>query len=117
MSSLHRRRWPTVRPEVVIGVLAIAMGWLFVATYRLSLGDPVPHRIDAALVGDPARQASTVDAVQQVADDSLVFRRYASVPAALHAIDDQDVYAALDLTSSRPTLYVGALQGPPSRAC
>jgi hypothetical protein len=96
---------------VLIAVLAIVMGSLFVTSYTLALGDPVPHRIDAALVGDPAQQAATVDAVQKVADDSLVFHRYASVPAARHAIDEQDVYAALDLTASRPTLYVASAAG------
>ena len=96
---------------MLIAVLAIAMGSLFVTTYTLALGDPVPHRIDTALVGDPAQQASTADAVQKVADDSLVFRRYASVHTALHAIDEQDVYAALDLTSNRPTLYVASAAG------
>jgi hypothetical protein len=111
VASLRRRRWPVLRPEIVIGVLAIAMGSLFVTSYTLSLGDPVPHHIDAALVGDPARQASTVDAVQRVADGSLAFRRYAGVPAALHAIDEQDVYAALDLRSSPPTLYVASAAG------
>lgn len=45
------------------------------------------------------------------ARDNLVFRRYASVPAALHAIDQQHVYAALDLTSNRPTLYVASAAG------
>jgi hypothetical protein len=34
--------------------LAIAMGCLFLITYALALADPVPHRIDAALVGEPA---------------------------------------------------------------
>jgi hypothetical protein len=100
-----------VELAVVIAVLAMVMGSLFVTTYSLALGDPVPHRIDAALVGDPAAQAGTVDGIQQVADGSLVFRRYASVPAALHAIDEQDVYAALDLTSNRPTLYVASAAG------
>jgi hypothetical protein len=100
-----------VESAVLIAVLAIAMGSLFVTSYTLALGDPVPHRIDAALVGDPAQQAGTVDAVQKVADDSLVFHRYASLPAARHAIDEQDVYAALDLTSNRPTLYVASAAG------
>jgi hypothetical protein len=49
--------------------------------------------------------------VQKVADDSLVFHRYASLPAARHAIDEQDVYAALDLTSNRTTLYVASAAG------
>jgi hypothetical protein len=100
-----------VESAVLIAVLAIVMGSLFVTSYSLALGDPVPHTIDAALVGDPAQQAGTVDAVQKVADDSLDFRRYASVPTALHAIDEQDVYAALDLTSNRPTLYVASAAG------
>ena len=111
LSNLRGRHWSAVELAVVIAVLAMVMGSLFVTTYSLALGDPVPHRIDAALVGDPAAQAGTVDGIQQVADGSLVFRRYASVPAALHAIDEQDVYAALDLTSNRPTLYVASAAG------
>jgi hypothetical protein len=94
---------------VIIAVLAIVMGSLFVASYSLALGDPVPHHIDAALVGDPAEHESTVDAVQQVARGGLVFHRYASVTAALHAVDEQNVYAALDLSSS--TLYVSSAAG------
>jgi hypothetical protein len=87
------------------------MGALFVTSYTLALGDPVPHHIDAGLVGDPAGQAGTVSAVQSVARGSLDFHRYASAPAALHAIDEQDIYAALDLTSNRPTLYVASAAG------
>jgi hypothetical protein len=51
--------------------------------------------------------------VEEVADGKLDFSRYASVPAALHAIDEQRVYAALDLTSTRPTLYVASAAGAP----
>ncbi len=95
----------------MIAVLAIVMGSLFVTTYSLALGDPVPHRIDAAIVGDPATGARTVDEIERVARDSLVFHGYASVVAALHAIHEQNVYAALDLTSPRPTLYVASASG------
>jgi hypothetical protein len=49
--------------------------------------------------------------VQGVARGKLDFTRYASVPAALHAIDEQRVYAALDLESARPTLYVASAAG------
>ena len=96
---------------VVIVLLAIVFGCVFLLTYSLALGDPVPRRIDAALVGDPAAQPRTVDAVQAVAGGKLDFRRYASVPAARHAIDEQRVYAAVDLTSARPTLYVASAAG------
>jgi hypothetical protein len=111
LATLREYRWSATGRAVVISFLAIVMGSLFVTSYSLALGDPVPHRIDAALVGDPPGQAPTVDAVERVADGSLVFHAYASVPAALHAIDEQDVYVALDLTSTRPTLYVASAAG------
>src|SRR5919109_813440 len=100
MARLRRARdriWSPLDRAVVIAVLALAMGSLFLTTYTLALGDPVPRRIDAALVGDPATNARTIDAVQQVADGSLDFRRYASPAAARQAIDLQRVYTALDL--------------------
>jgi hypothetical protein len=111
LRRLRQRGWSPVDRTVVIVLLAIVFGCLFLVTYSLALGDPVPRRIDAALVGDPAAQPRTVDAVQGVAGGKLDFRRYASAPAALHAIDEQRVYAALDLTSTRPTLYVASASG------
>jgi hypothetical protein len=108
---LRERQWSAAERAAVIAVVAIVMGCLFLATYSLALGDPVPHRIDAALVGDATAHTRTMDAVAGVARDNLVFRRYASVPAALHAIDQQHVYAALDLTSKRPTLYLASAAG------
>jgi hypothetical protein len=103
--------WSAPARAIAIAAMAIVMGSLFVASYSLALGDPVPHHIGTALVGDPAGQASTMDAVQRVADDGLVFRDYTSVPEALHAIDEQNVYAGLDLTSPAPTLYVASAAG------
>jgi hypothetical protein len=111
LSGLREHRWSATERAVIITVLAIVMGSLFVTSYSLALGDPVPHRIDAALVGDPTGHARTVDAVQQVARGGLAFHRYASVPAALHAIVEQDAYAGLDLTSTRPTLYLASAAG------
>jgi hypothetical protein len=111
LRSLRGRQWSRTERAILIAVLAIAMGSLFVTTYSLALGDPVPRHIDAALVGDPTAHAATVRAVEQVADGSLVFSPYASVPSALHAIDLQRVYAALDVASNPPTLYVASAAG------
>lgn len=108
---LRQLEWTPARRAAFISALAVAMGSLFVATYTLALGDPVPDRIDAGLVGDPATHTGTVNAMQGVTNGSLVFRRYGSTAAALHAIDLQHVYAALDLTSTRPTLYVASAAG------
>ena len=108
---LRGHAWSPPERAVVIAALTIVMGSLFLTTYTLALGDPVPHRIDAALVGDRAQHARTIAAVEQVADGSLDFRRYESVAAARRAIDLQRVYAALDVASARPTLYVASAAG------
>jgi hypothetical protein len=110
-SRVREHTWSSLERAAFIGALTIVMGSLFLTTYTLGLGDPVPHRIDAALVGDPAQHAGTVAAVEQVADGSLRFAPYRSVTAARHALDLQRIYAALDLTSARPTLYVASAAG------
>jgi hypothetical protein len=111
LGTLRGRQWSTRERVAVISALAIVMGSLFVTTYSLALGDPVPHRIDAALVGDPVSHPRTLGAVQGVANGSLAFHRYSSVAAALRAVDLQHVYAALDLSTARPTLYVASAAG------
>jgi hypothetical protein len=108
---LRDHTWSPPERAVVIAVLAIAMGALFLTTYTLALGDPIPRRIDAALIGDASRHARTIDAVQKVADGSLDFQRYRSVDAAREAMDLQRAYAALDVRSARPTLYVAGAAG------
>jgi hypothetical protein len=111
LAELREHEWATGERAALIAVLAICMGSLFVTSYSLALGDPVAHRIDAALVGDSAAHARTMRSVESVAHGSLVFRRYPSVAAALRAVDLQHVYAALDLRSARPTLYVAGAAG------
>ena len=111
LEAVRAHQWSAGERVVFISALAIVMGALFVTTYSLALGDPVPHRIDAAVIGDPAAHARTVSAVQQVADNSLLLHRYPSAAPALRAIDHQQVYAALDLATGRPTLYVASAAG------
>jgi hypothetical protein len=111
LEAARAHQWSAGERVVFISALAILMGALFVTTYSLALGDPVPHQIDAAVIGDPAAHAPTVSAVQQVADNSLLLHRYRSAALALRAIDHQQVYAALDLTTGRPTLYVASAAG------
>jgi hypothetical protein len=109
--TLREHRWSPIERAALIAALAIVLGSLFLATYTLALGDPVPRHIDAALVGDPAADQGAVDAVQSVAHGSIDFHHYASVSAALHAIDRQQVYAALDVAGERPTLYLASAAG------
>jgi hypothetical protein len=109
--AVVRERWSPAASAVVVCAVAIAVGSLFLTTYTLALGDPVPHRIDAAVVGDPRAHASVVEAVDHAAGGELDFHPYPSVHAALRAIDAQQVYAALDLTQRTPYLYVASAAG------
>jgi hypothetical protein len=110
-SKLRDHEWSALERALVIASLAIVLGALFVTSYSLALGDPVPHDVDVALVGDPSVREQTVDAVQRVAEGSLVFHDYAPLSAALHALAEEEVYAVLDLTSPRPTLYLASAAG------
>ncbi len=108
---MNKPRWSPVQRIVLICAITIVSGSLFVTTYSLALGDPVPHRIPAAVVGSLADHPGPVKAVQNVAKDSLAFRTYASRRDALHSIAEQNVYAALDLKAARPTLYIASAAG------
>lgn len=110
LAALRGHRWSAPERASLISVVAIALAALFVTTYTLALGRPVPHGIPVAIVGDPASQAAAVQAVAQVAGGPN-FRDYASLPAALGAVDWQEVSAALDLTSEPVTLYVASAAG------
>ena len=85
--ELRRHRWAPAERAILISVVAIAMGTLFVTTYSLTLGDPIPRHIDAAIVGDGGAHSGTVDSTERVVGDKLDFHPYPSLPAALHAID------------------------------
>jgi hypothetical protein len=111
MSRLRGHQWTAFETVLVIFVLALVMGSLFLTTYSLALGDPVPHGIDAGLIGDPVAGARTVHAVQGVARNRLRFHPYPSVEAARQAMNEQQIYAALDVASSPPTLYVASAAG------
>jgi hypothetical protein len=109
--ELRGHRWTPAERAILISLVAIAMGSVFVTTYSLTLGDPIPRHINAAIVGDGDAHPGPVDAIQRVAGGKLDFHLYPSLPAALRAIDSQNVYAALDVASQRPTLYVASAAG------
>ena len=111
LRRLRDHTWSPAERAIAIAALTILMGCLFLASYTLALGDPVPHRIEAALVGSPTGHRRTVAEVEKVAEGTLAFHPYASVAAARDAIDQQRVYAALDLTARRPVLYVASAAG------
>lgn len=111
LRRLWEHQWSKAQRITAVSAIAILMGCLFVTSYSLALGDPVPHHIDAALIGNRSGNVRTVDAVERVAHGKLILRPYSSVASALQGLDQQQIYAALDLTSSRPTLYLESAAG------
>ena len=109
-AGLRGRRWSAPERAALVSAIAIAMAALFVTTYSLALGNPVPHGVPIAVVGDQATHAATVQAVSRAAGDPE-FRTYDSLAAAQDAVDWQPVYAALDLTAEPTTMYVASAAG------
>ena len=100
-------QWSGPERAALISAIAISLAALFVTTYSLALGHPVPHGIPIAIVGKPDTPSAAMDAVTQVAV-APKFQRYDSLASAREAIDWQQVYAALDLTGAQPTLYIAS---------
>jgi hypothetical protein len=59
LARLREHQWTPVERAILISAIATVMGALFVTSYSLALGDPVPHRIDAALIGDARTHGAT----------------------------------------------------------
>jgi hypothetical protein len=82
----REHRWSPPERAAVVLVVAILGGSLFVNSYSLAFGDPIPHRIQLALVGDPTGHASTVDTLEGVGRGGLVFQRSPRPEAATQLI-------------------------------
>jgi len=111
LAMLRRHPWTAPHRAILITLIAVTMASLFLITYSLALGDPVPHDIRAALVGTPGADPRALAAAEKVTGGKLDFQRFGSVAVARSAIDNQNVYAALHVTSSSSTLYVASAAG------
>jgi hypothetical protein len=102
---------PPHRSALSIIAIACVMASLFAGSYSLALGRATPHHIPAALIGDRTTQAAVLGTVERAAHGSLNFRAYPSTAAAARAIDQQKVYAALELAPGRPRLLIASAAG------
>jgi hypothetical protein len=113
--SYRRVRKVFARPgygaAAVIIAVATCMASLFVASYTLALGRPVPHHIPTGIVGNPAQQPALVDALEAATRGALDFHPYPSESAAAAAIGERTIYAALILGPGRPRFLVASAAG------
>jgi hypothetical protein len=94
------------RTGQVVVVIGTLLASLFVASYSVALGRPVPHHIDTGIVGNPRQHTALIDALQHQVNGALEFHPYPSRPAAEHAINQQTMKAALILRPSLPQLLL-----------
>jgi len=111
LAGRRPHRWTSPQRAVLIMVVAVGMGLLFVTTYSLALGNPVPRHIAIGLVGNRASDPPAVTATEKVTVAKADFRRYSAGAAAMRALNSQSVYAVLDLSSPAPTLHIASAAG------
>ena len=102
---------PPYRHALIVIAITTTMACLFVVSYSLALGRPIPHHIPAGLVGDTSTQPKLVAQLETATHGGLAFRPYRSVAAAERAIDEQRIYAALVLDGRQARLLVASAAG------
>jgi hypothetical protein len=94
------------RTGQVVVIIGTLLASLFVASYSVALGRPVPHHIPTGIVGNPEQHTALINALQEKVDGALDFNPYPSKSAAEHAINQQTMKAALILDHSPPQLLL-----------
>jgi hypothetical protein len=96
---------------LTVVLIAAALASLFVASYTIALGQPVPRHVPVGLVGDPRGATTLVGAVEAAAHDAIEFRPYPTAEAAEAAVDRQILGGVLVL-GRQPELLVSSAASP-----
>ncbi|MEU6269431.1 hypothetical protein [Saccharopolyspora shandongensis] len=102
---------PPYRNALVLLAIAIPLAALFVASYSVVLGRPMPRDIPAGIVGDARAQPEAVSQLESATGGALAFRTFDSVSAVRSALGDQSIYAALVLTPGHSQLLLSGASG------
>ncbi|NJC70027.1 DUF3533 domain-containing protein [Planosporangium thailandense] len=101
------------RAAQVVVVIGVLMASLFVASYSIALGRPMPNHIPTAVVGDRKPYAALINTLQQQVDGALEFHPYPSRAAPEAAMKRQTMKAALILGPQPPLLLVSSAASAP----
>lgn len=112
-------RWASYKkspflPACVLVVILAAAAALFAASYTYSMANPTPHAIPTAVTGEPDERGKTfVGAMEKALDAQLDLKRYTTRAEALEAIEEQRVFAILDVRDkgSRVDLDISSASG------
>ncbi|WP_228973583.1 ABC transporter permease [Streptomyces sp. DH12] len=102
--STPGQRWAAVRrspllPAVVLVLILGAAAGLFAGSYTYSMAKPTPHSIPTAVVGAYREDRGTafLDGMEEALGAAVKARTYDSVAQARRAVDEQEVFAILDV--------------------
>ncbi|MEU1072760.1 MULTISPECIES: ABC transporter permease [unclassified Streptomyces] len=103
---------PFLPATVLVFILAAAAG-LFAGSYTYSMANPTPHHIPSALVApaDSVVAKRFVAGMDRALNTSLAPRRYADEHAARQAMEDQSVFAIIDVRPDGVRLHVAGAAG------
>ncbi|MEU5085284.1 ABC transporter permease [Streptomyces sp. NPDC021356] len=106
-------RWAAFRkspflPATVLTLILAAAAGLFAGSYTYAMANPTPHTIPTAVVGayDQPQGGRFVTGMEQALAASLKLHPYPSLPAARTAVDDQKVFAVLEIPAGRGTVVL-----------
>ncbi|MGH4035570.1 ABC transporter permease [Actinomycetota bacterium Odt1-20B] len=104
---------PFLPASVLVLILAAAAG-LFAGSYTYSMANPTPHRIPTAVVGaeNATHGKAFLAGMEKALNASVEVHRYDSLAAARTGVDEQQVFAILDVgREDRVTLDVSGASG------
>ncbi|MFF3643127.1 ABC transporter permease [Streptomyces sp. NPDC002564] len=116
-------RWASFKespflPAIVLVFILAAAAGLFAGSYTYSMAKPTPHHIPTAVVDPPggedgaARGKAFLDGMEKALNASLEVRRYDTRAAALRDVEEQKVFAILDVApGGRVALDVSGASG------
>ncbi|WP_329135781.1 ABC transporter permease [Streptomyces sp. NBC_00670] len=92
------RESPFLPATVLLFILAAAAG-LFAGSYTYAMANPTPHTVPTAVVGayDSAQGRRFIAGMEKALNASLKLHAYDDRAAAVEAVDDQKVFAVLDV--------------------
>ncbi|MFE7120014.1 ABC transporter permease [Streptomyces sp. NPDC057654] len=103
---------PFLPATVLLFILAAAAG-LFAGSYTYTMANPTPHHIPTAVVGgkDTPRGKAFIGGMEKALNASLKLHDYSSYEEARRAVDEQQVFAVLNVDDGRVRLDVSGASG------
>ncbi|MEU3522789.1 ABC transporter permease [Streptomyces sp. NPDC038707] len=105
------RRWAAFRespflPATVLVLILAAAAGLFAGSYTYAMANPTPHGIPTAVTGhyDEPAARRFIDGMEKALAASMRLHAYGSREDAVRAVDEQKVFAVLDMPAGGRTV-------------